>query len=843
MQARSAEKAYDLQIYSEVLVIMSAVLIICLISLQFGIYYCKPSVDAPNNSDNWSLICNSTICEDAVINCPTNADCNISCPTAYACYNATINWPRYDDGHYGTISCLGESSCTGISSHPQPNPNQDYILQCGGHKACFHSEIRCPTNANCLVQCGWEGNPADDACGYSYINWPANGNGTLECEGQRACYGVNFPEPPPNQDFTFQCAPYNGICWEATIQCPSNADCHINCTGTSPTSHNCAGAFIDWSNDIGTNSELTCVSATDCGDASTGDSVNRPPIHAPDNFQDFNLICDKETCYGAIINCPTNANCNISCDTDHACTRAIINWPIAPYGYGIISCEGYESCPGISSHPIPNPNEDYTLKCGHFNACGYSRIYCPTNANCEIQCGWVGNPVHAACLKANISWPINGNGTIICEGKTSCDGVNLPIPNPNKHYYLNASYEYQYREATITCPKNADCDIICGQKRSCQGADIRCSDNSESKCHIICAGPASCVDTNVTWSINGENVLNCAANQTWCSGINLPPTSSPTTEPTNNPSDVPTAISDSPSLSPSQQPTTPKPTVYVPPAPTAAPSTASFGISSSPTQPPSMMTDSSGNEETKDNTALIFGIIGSVIGVVLIILCIIIIRKMHTDNGLHRISVNSNLSTSDAKTGDTELQPTTNAKSRLDMFPADSYDDENDQDELIKEDVKEWLTGTVRLPQYYDHFVKNGFETIEFITKIKDKDDLNGIGISLKGHQLVLMEEIKKLSQLTSAIEGDGADNQKGLPRAKTPIGIEGAGAEIITYPTPIDIEKLKENDGLIAKEEDELKEMELIRTPTVELINGDVMNHDEIIVGDEEDMGVVTSR
>ena len=65
-----------------------------------------------------------------------------------------------------------------------------------------------------------------------------------------------------------------------------------------------------------------------------------------------------------------------------------------------------------------------------------------------------------------------------------------------------------------------------------------------------------------------------------------------------------------------------------------------------------------------------------------------------------------------------------------------------------KDDTKElmeWLRNIIKLPQYYDYFVSNGYESLEFIKDIKSVDKLICIGIELKGHQTRLMAGIDRL--------------------------------------------------------------------------------------------------
>ena len=61
------------------------------------------------------------------------------------------------------------------------------------------------------------------------------------------------------------------------------------------------------------------------------------------------------------------------------------------------------------------------------------------------------------------------------------------------------------------------------------------------------------------------------------------------------------------------------------------------------------------------------------------------------------------------------------------------------------ENIKKWLANTVKLPQYIDNFTLNGYDSFDIISEITDKNELNEIGIELKGHQLKILKEILKL--------------------------------------------------------------------------------------------------
>ena len=64
----------------------------------------------------------------------------------------------------------------------------------------------------------------------------------------------------------------------------------------------------------------------------------------------------------------------------------------------------------------------------------------------------------------------------------------------------------------------------------------------------------------------------------------------------------------------------------------------------------------------------------------------------------------------------------------------------NDRDDVLK-----WLQG-IGLERYFTNFDSHGYESLRFVKEIKDKTDLEDIGIKMKGHQTLLMSEIIKLS-------------------------------------------------------------------------------------------------
>ena len=66
---------------------------------------------------------------------------------------------------------------------------------------------------------------------------------------------------------------------------------------------------------------------------------------------------------------------------------------------------------------------------------------------------------------------------------------------------------------------------------------------------------------------------------------------------------------------------------------------------------------------------------------------------------------------------------------------------ENDNE---KDDVKGWFKNIVKLPQYFDRFIENGFEDLMTISEIKEQD-LIDMNIDKKGHRIKLLKLSKTI--------------------------------------------------------------------------------------------------
>ena len=219
--------------------------------------------------------------------------------------------------------------------------SEQCIIVCGsdgfflGH--CSSDTVNCPSDDSlCVVNCNGE-----SACYELTVNW--NDNGQLNLDGDYAGWGLEFPKPQSNAPTTIICDSFRE-CSAATIYCPSDADCDVQCS-----------------------SQGSC----DLGAI----------VYCPENG-DCNIDCSFVSCGLIQINCPTNGDCSISCTNPYACLYATINCPIN--GNCDIFCDGYQSCFDFQSITWSTPPYRNNLNCTTINdtsgACQSSFTVPPTQS-------------------------------------------------------------------------------------------------------------------------------------------------------------------------------------------------------------------------------------------------------------------------------------------------------------------------------------------------------------------------------------------------------------------------------------------------------------------------------
>merc|ERR1712187_301113 len=74
-----------------------------------------------------------------------------------------------------------------------------------------------------------------------------------------------------------------------------------------------------------------------------------------------------------------------------------------------------------------------------------------------------------------------------------------------------------------------------------------------------------------------------------------------------------------------------------------------------------------------------------------------------------------------------------NSEGRENITKNDIIDDDKNMDRIL---LKKWLDNVVKLGEYYDNFIQNGYESVQFVKEIRNILELKEIGIELKEHQM-----------------------------------------------------------------------------------------------------------
>eukprot|EP01083_Nonionella_stella_P016339 45646_1 len=82
-------------------------------------------------------------------------------------------------------------------------------------------------------------------------------------------------------------------------------------------------------------------------------------------------------------------------------------------------------------------------------------------------------------------------------------------------------------------------------------------------------------------------------------------------------------------------------------------------------------------------------------------------------------------------------------------------------------EVKAWLTDTVRLGQYVNCFLENGYDSVLFVKDISNKSELQEIGITMLGHQTRIMAQINVLNATSPIAIPDQDDEEKVMEKQK----------------------------------------------------------------------------
>eukprot|EP01083_Nonionella_stella_P074245 201333_1 len=216
------------------------------------------------------------------------------------------------------------------------------------------------------------------------------------------------------------------------------------------------------------------------------------------------------------------------------------------------------------------------------------------------------------------------------------------------------------------------------------------------------------------------------------------PTDNPTPKPTTNPTSNPAVFSDQPTKNPTQLPT------GITPPPSYAPSTDEPTVQGESTSPSPSSTDPDIVQETGETietvaptkgsgrnvmndvvSTTVIGILGGLLACcVCSIMCLL--QRLYKQRSLSVKMINigsiSNVVAVDADIG--------------------TMRDEREQ-------VISWLTNQVKLPQYANAFVNQGYDSMRAIQAIENIESLALAGVKAPGHRTLIMYEIKELQSKT----------------------------------------------------------------------------------------------
>ena len=167
------------------------------------IHYIKcfeAQIQCPQNAE-CNITCNGHwVCEQATIICPEYTPCNVNCiSSTTACEYMIIHWSSNPD--YAHLTCTNDADCN-YAKLPSiinpPNNDTNYSYNCTD-KQCISSTLNCPTDADCIINC-----LRGDSCIAATINCPINGNCILICGEYGRC-DESIIHGPINHNFEVYC--------------------------------------------------------------------------------------------------------------------------------------------------------------------------------------------------------------------------------------------------------------------------------------------------------------------------------------------------------------------------------------------------------------------------------------------------------------------------------------------------------------------------------------------------------------------------------------------------------------------------------------------------------------
>lgn len=435
-----------------------------------GVQGCFESIINASTASSLSLICSSSSrfggCQDSVIYCPINGQCNILCEDDEACMNSKIYashdinikcnnmdgtcynttlfaemaqnvhiecqnsvglWSpcsffdiyAYNVSNITTLSCIGDFTCDSLNLFL--NFSKSINIYARGLFALSSTFIYGLDSQSMMIFC--EGDLYQYACDnvsiylpqYQSLNQPRF---YLDCQGFGCASFLNLYAINGFNDVN--------ISWNGCNQCQSSTECLGNISmfsndNYSDTTENIFDAIhTNLDNDISKcsmfesdfqcKSDIECI--IDCRDY--GDDGCYDKIINGQNASSLQLICIEEDakisgCGSSHVFCPINqdSQCHIQCLSEFSCSNMI-----------------------ITTNEV---NSLLNITCSEWWSCSYMFVFAVSANSIHINCL---NSINA-CINMNIDVTRSNDILMICQGNTTqnihnnlqqshvCDSINI----------------------------------------------------------------------------------------------------------------------------------------------------------------------------------------------------------------------------------------------------------------------------------------------------------------------------------------------------------------------------------------------------------------------------------
>ena len=353
-------------------------------------------------------------------------------------------------------------------------------------------------------------------------------------------------------------------------------------------------------------------------------------------------------------------------------------------------------------------------------------INCPSNDACIIECIGTGS-----CANTTINCKQSTDCVVDCKEKNSCSHIIINGTN-SQSLYMTSNGTESAPFSKVYCPINSpvpwiSCIITGTENTSLSPMDIYISTSSIEEHDII----IECIS-------HGD--LTCARDVT----LNCGPHYGQICEVESSVYFI---------------------TYGTSPLPTVSPTSTSVSTTPSPII-------STGNAQTSINlnTPWIYVTIG--VTIVTFCICIVVymiylVKKRQVRNLKHLEQTGGTMGEYVDEDPDPE-------HAELEKATEMDYEHERKMQDIdrskLKESVKKsdhnevamWLK-FLELEEYYDNFRSNGYKSLKFVLQIRAESDLKEIGISLKGHQKMILNAINQMRKSQAERLNEGKKKDKGL--------------------------------------------------------------------------------